>query len=251
MNEAHEEFAIGDFEKHCEVRGFSLTGMQIDQFVRYAHGLQKWNDRVNLTAIVDFGGILLKHFVDCLELIPVMQSLSGVEGLTVGPLLDFGTGAGFPGLVLKLAIPDLSVTLCDSLRKRTDFLEHVVDDLALSDVTVIHGRAEELASHREYREQFLQVVARAVARLSVLAELAGPLVDVGGFFHAMKGPSPETEMDDARIAMERVGFSHTVVNRYSLPLNAGDHTVVSLYKDRHTSNRFPRKMGDAQRSPLV
>lgn len=251
MNSSSETFSLDDFIAYCYQRGFSLTDKQIDQFVRYAFLLQEWNERVNLTAITSLEGILLKHFVDCLELIPVIRHSSAwIEGRTLR-MLDFGTGAGFPGLVLKLVMPEVEMTLCDSLRKRTDFLTTVVKQLDVSNVTILHTRAEELAKDRAYRERFSHVVARAVARMPVLIEWAGPFVEIGGSFHAMKGPDPKNEMEESLYVAKKLGFSQFVVTPYVLPLQAGDHTIISLYKDRPTPKVFPRKPGEAQRSPLL
>ncbi|PWI56814.1 16S rRNA (guanine(527)-N(7))-methyltransferase RsmG [Sulfoacidibacillus thermotolerans] len=246
------QFSIEDFARECEQRGFPLSLKQIDQFIHYANWLQEWNQKMNLTAISDFDSILLKHFLDCLELVPVLQrGMEKSKGSTHSKVLDFGTGAGFPGLVLKLAMPELSMTLCDSLRKRTDFLSFIVDQLNLTDVQVLHARTEEIAKLGDYRERFAYVLARAVARMPVLIEWAGPLVQVEGYFYAMKGPHPQSELLEANRIAERVGFLRFDVTPYELPLGAGDHTIVCAYKGRPTPRSFPRRPGEAQRNPIL
>jgi len=237
---------VCDFRTACVSYGILLTDEQLSKFKRYAELLLEWNERFNLTAIIDLKEVYSKHFLDSLVLASQIQkSVSGQAGL-----LDIGSGAGFPGLALKIAMPSLQVTLCDALRKRVTFLTHVIGELQLQGIVAVHGRAEELAKSASYRDQFAVVTARAVAHLTVLSEWCLPFVRPHGVFIAMKGPTGEQEAIDAHAAFATLNGTLETVQNYNLPDGAGARSLVVVKKIGVTPKRFPRRAGDAERAPL-
>ncbi len=233
------------FQAMCVEAEFPVSERQAMQFVLYGEWLREWNERFNLTAITEWKDIFVKHFLDSAYALIAVERTERVESV-----LDVGSGAGFPGLVWKLLRPDLRLTLCDSLRKRTQFLEFVISGLELSDVVVVHARAEELAAKVEFRERFATVTARAVARLPTLIELATPLVAVGGSFHALKGPTSMQEVDEAKRSLAVLRCALKAVEHYVLPGGAGNRSVITIAKTGATPARFPRRPGDAGRHPI-
>nr|NNM91310.1 16S rRNA (guanine(527)-N(7))-methyltransferase RsmG [Bacilli bacterium] len=225
--------------------GISLRNEQIAQLLVYRDRLLAVNEQVNLTAITDPREVLIKHFLDSIHLAAYAGKLGGDS------LLDMGTGAGFPGMVFAIVFSDVEVTLCDSLRKRTDFLSSLRDELGLRNVTVVHGRAEELAHQEEHRDRYALVTARAVARLVTLTEWCLPFVKPGGYFLAMKGPDPHHELRDADKAIGRLGGQFYAMHEYALPFASGNHSIVALQKMVRTPKGFPRRPGEASRNPLV
>ena len=179
--------------------GFPLSAVQAQQFEQYYTILLDWNQRMNLTAIEDAEDVVYKHFLDSVLTLQVTGPLAGKQ------LIDVGTGAGFPGVPLKIMTPTLELCLFDSLQKRIHFLEHLCGQLALKDVRTLHGRAEEFGQNAAYRETFDLATARAVAKLPVLAELCLPFVRVGGQFVALKGPELEQELAESQRALETLG----------------------------------------------
>ena len=179
--------------------GISLDDNQIKQFFMFKDLLLEWNNKINLTAIVDEKEIIIKHFLDCLS---VGQF---IDLDFAGNIIDVGTGAGFPGIPLKIAYPNLKITLLDSLNKRINFLEELVCQLNLKDVTCVHGRAEELGQNKDYRESYDLCISRAVAHLSVLAEYTLPFIKVGGTLVSMKGVNVEDELNDSLKAIDTLG----------------------------------------------
>ena len=225
--------------------GIVLDEHQVNQFQKYADFLVKWNETRNLTSITEVDEIYSKHFFDSLALFPLLQNQ-----LPIHRLMDLGTGAGFPGVPLKIVMPELNLTLCDSLRKRVDFLQYVVEELGLSGVTVIHARAEELAIQKVHRETYSHLVSRAVASMPTLLEWVFPFLNVEGHFYAMKGPSA---MEEWRLSNHAAKVLSAVLVQdygYYLPLNMGERMVLDIKKIKQTPRRFPRKPGDATRNPL-
>ncbi|MBX6352011.1 MAG: 16S rRNA (guanine(527)-N(7))-methyltransferase RsmG [Thermoflavifilum sp.] len=218
----------------------------VDGLARYQALLVEWNERLNLTAIVDEAGIWTKHFWDSL-LITAAPEWSVISG---GCVADVGTGAGFPGLVLAICCRDRSYLLCDSLQKRLDFLQHVVDELGLNHVTLLHARAEDAGRNPAYRGQYDLVVSRAVARMNVLLELTAPLARVGGYVCAYKGPGVHGEMADGLRAAKALGLTLSRVDEVDLPGDAG-HRALAWWRVEHAvPQRYPRRAGTPQRQPL-
>lgn len=225
--------------------GISMTDAQWERFEEYYRLLVDWNRRMNLTAIVDREQVYVKHFFDSASLAACVPPDS------VATLADIGSGAGFPGVPLKILFPHLRLTLIDSLQKRIVFLRHLVDRLGLSDVQCLHGRAEELARKTDFRDRFDLVTARAVARLNVLNELCLPFVRQGGTFAAMKGANAEAELAEADRSFRELHASLIRVHRFRLPLEAGERGIVLIKKHGRTPSRYPRKPGEATRKPIV
>ena len=237
-----------DFLNRCfETCGLTLTERQTEQFLKYARLLTEWNRVMNLTAITDQEEVVRKHFVDsCIPLAFSAYSAS-FEG---GKLLDVGTGAGFPGIPLKILRPDLAVTLMDSLDKRIRFLGAVTEELGLSDMTLVHGRAEELGRKPDFREQFTTVVSRAVASLPVLLEYALPFTAPGGLFLAYKGADADEEIRKARKAAVLLGGSAAESKSFVLPGSDYGRSLIAYRKTRTTPNRYPRGGGAIRKKPL-
>lgn len=225
-----------------------LSAESVQAFSSYAALLREWNRKMNLTNIVDEEGIAMRHFIDSLTLVADLEKEADTKGGL--SLLDVGTGAGFPGIPLKIAMPALEVTLLDSLQKRVRFLEQVCDTLNLSGIRVIHARAEDLGKSKIYREQFDVVTARAVAALPVLSEYCIPFVKPGGVFLAMKGHG-EKESEEARGAIVRLGGTVEAVRQFTLPGTDMERSVISVRKIRQTPPRYPRKAGQVQKNPLL
>ncbi|HEX3032130.1 MAG TPA: 16S rRNA (guanine(527)-N(7))-methyltransferase RsmG [Bacillota bacterium] len=230
--------------KGCEAEGIRLAEEQLQAFAHYAEMLVDWNNRVNLTAILDPQGIALKHFVDSL----LCGKYFGLEGSL--RLLDVGTGAGFPGIPLKIAYPLAELTLLDSLQKRIGFLSAVVEELNLDKVVAVHGRAEDVARLVQHREQYDVVVSRAVARLTVLAEYCLPFVKIGGTFIAMKGSAVNEELEESFKALQILGGKLDKVVEYVLPLSGDSRTLVIIRKSGATPAKYPRKAGLPEKTPL-
>jgi 16S rRNA (guanine527-N7)-methyltransferase len=225
--------------------GVELTDSQLCQFEQYYRLLVETNKVMNLTAITEPKEVAIKHFYDSLTLARVLPFIG------VNTLLDVGTGAGFPGIPLKIAFPHLKVVLLDSLKKRIGFLENVVKELGLTNVTCIHGRAEDWGRHPDMREKFDVVTARAVARLNVLAEYCLPFVKVGGVFVAMKGAQAEEEAAEAKRALSVLGKAALEVVSLELPDEMGTRHLLVVKKRERTPKSYPRKAGTPAKQPLV
>ncbi len=226
----------------CAVFGLVPDETALTRFNRYGNLLLERNRTVNLTAITDPKEVLYKHFYDCLLLLKQISPKTGAR------VADVGTGAGFPGLVLKIARPDLRVTLLDSLNKRLVFLNEVIDDLGLSGVETLHIRAED-AGRSALREQFDLVCARAVAGLPVLAEYCLPLTRRGGMFVAMKGPSAGQELAAAGHALALLGGDAGELRRETLT-GQEERTFVLVKKISQTPTKYPRKPNEIAKQPL-
>lgn len=223
--------------------GFTLSEKQLDQFTRYADLLLETNKSLNLTAITDPEEVAVKHMVDSLL-------VYDPERFHNHTIVDVGTGAGFPGLPLKIYDPGMRVTLIDSLQKRLNFLEQVVKDLGLGQVRCTHARAEDAGKDPALREKFDVAVARAVAALPVLAEYCLPLVRVGGVFYAMKGSRYQEEVDAAHHAVEVLGGKIREVRPVQLPGLTDQRAIITIEKVRPTPKQYPRKAGTAVKKPL-
>ena len=232
------------FEKDLDVLGVTLTKEQIDQFLKYYELLVEWNGFMNLTAITDYDEVMKKHFVDSLSLIKTYDVSKKVK------VIDVGTGAGFPGLALKIAYPNLQVTLLDSLNKRINFLNEVITQLGLTGVETIHGRAEDFAKPDKLREKFDLCVSRAVANLSTLSEYCLPFVKVGGEFISYKSEKINEEMAVAQKAINILGGKFDRSEEFTLPDSDIYRNLVVIKKVKETPKKYPRKAGLPAKEPI-
>ena len=230
------------FEKGLEELGISLSEEQIGQFLTYYEMLVEKNKVMNLTAITEFDDVIEKHFLDSLSLIKVCDLNRELS------VMDMGTGAGFPGIPLKIAFPKLQVTLADSLNKRILFLQEVIDKLGLKGVEAIHARAEELGKNKSYREQYDLVVSRAVANLASLEEYCIPFVKIGGSFISYKSGESEEDVANAKNATFLLGGK--VKNVYKFDLYEQKRSFVVIEKCKGTPKTYPRKAGTPTKTPL-
>ena len=230
------------FERGLEELGISLSEEQIGQFLTYYEMIVEKNKVMNLTAITEFDDVIEKHFLDSLSLIKVCDLNRELS------VMDMGTGAGFPGIPLKIAFPKLQVTLADSLNKRILFLQEVIDELGLNGVEAIHARAEELGKNKSYREQYDLVVSRAVANLASLEEYCVPFVKIGGSFISYKSGEIEEEVANAKNATFLLGGK--VKNVYKFDLYEQKRSFVVIEKCKGTPKTYPRKAGTPTKTPL-
>ena len=224
----------------------SLDDRQIDQFYRYYSLLIEWNKVMNLTAITELDEVVTKHFIDSLSLVMAVDDLDKGER----SLIDVGTGAGFPGIPLKIAFPNLKITLLDSLNKRVKYLNAVIEELGLEDIVTIHGRAEDCGRDAEHREQYDLCVSRAVANISTLSEYCLPFVKVGGYFVSYKSGKIEEELNNGKGAIKLLGGKTEHVESFSLPGSDAERAFVKIKKIEHVSKRYPRKAGLPSKEPL-
>ena len=226
--------------------GIVLSDRQLGQFETYYQQLVEWNQRVNLTAITDYHEVQVKHFLDSLTL-----SLAVAPSrITNCRVIDVGAGAGLPGLPLKIAFPDISLTLAEATGKKTRFLQHLVDTLGFEDVAVCTGRAEELAQRPDLRESFDLVLARGVAKLAVLSEYTLPFCALGGQVAAWKHVGIERELSNAQPAIEVLGGRLEGVHRVSATGLSDDRVLIVLDKVKPTPEGFPRRAGRPAKQPL-
>jgi 16S rRNA (guanine527-N7)-methyltransferase len=222
----------------------AFTPEQDFRFQRYFQLLREWNERVNLTAVVDDEGIAVRHLLDSLMLLPCL----GQPGETAS-LIDVGTGAGLPGLPLKIMRPELRVVLLDALAKRIKFLDAVIEELMLPDITTLHNRAEDAARETTLREHFDIATARAVASLPALCEYCLPFVRTGGVFLAMKGQA-EPECTEARNAIRILGGELADIHEYELPGTDMKRSIIQIRKVKPTPAAYPRRAGKPESQPL-
>lgn len=235
------------FQKDLEQFHIYLNDIQSEQFLQYFHLLKEWNSFMNLTAIIEFNEVLKKHFVDSVSLINAVPDLPEKSYR----LIDVGTGAGFPGVPLKIIFPDLKITLLDSLNKRVQFLNEVVRILNLQDIAVIHGRAEDYAKPGKLRESFDLCVSRAVANLTTLSEYCLPFVKKGGYFISYKSEKITEEFHDAKQAIEILGGKYQRQVEFKLPDSDIYRNLFVIKKESDTPLKFPRKAGLPSKDPIT
>lgn len=219
-----------------------LNEEQKDKFYTYMNMLIEWNEKINLTAIIEPEEIILKHFIDSLTISKYIQKNSYVA--------DIGTGAGFPGIPLKIIRDDLNIVLVDSLNKRIKFLDNVIEQLNLKKIKTVHARAEEFGQNKQYREKFDVVTSRAVANLSTLSEYLIPLTKINGKILCMKGPAVKEEIEKGENAIEILGGTIQNIYEFKLPKTEIERTIIEINKEKATNSRYPRKAGMPSKEPL-
>ena len=236
------EYQLDKFKEGLEKLNITLSDDQIEQFLSYYEMLIEKNKVMNLTTITEYEEVIEKHFLDSISLCKVYDLSKSVK------LLDMGTGAGFPGIPLKIAFPEIEITLADSLNKRIKFLDEVIEKLELKKVKTIHARAEELARNKGYRESYDLVVSRAVANLSTLGEYCIPFVKKGGLFISYKSGEIEEEVNGAKKAISILGGQMKDVFKFEL--SNQKRSFVIIEKEKETPKASPRKAGTPAKMPL-
>lgn len=239
-------YDLTKFKHGLEELNITLTDEQIEQFLHYYEMLVEKNKVMNLTGITEYEEVIQKHFLDSLSLIRVIPDIAS-QKLTV---IDLGTGAGFPGIPLKIAFPELEITLMDSLNKRILFLQEVIDALGLKKVSAVHGRAEEMSSNATHRQQYDLCVSRAVSNLAVLTEYCLPFVKKGGLFVSYKSADSDAEIQEGKKAISILGGKLTSVDKFQLPDSDLRRALVCIKKVKDTPKKYPRKAGTPAKLPL-
>lgn len=215
---------------------------QLERFFTYMELLIEWNEKINLTAIIEPEEIILKHFIDSITILKEIK-----DG---GTLVDVGTGAGFPGIPLSIMNPTIKITLVDSLNKRLIFLQEVINQLKLENVEIVHARAEEFGQNKKYREKFDIATSRAVANLSTLSEYLIPLVKMDGKVISMKASAAQEEINEAKNAIKILGAKIEKIDEFNLPQSDIGRTVIVMNKEKETPNKYPRKPGIPSKEPI-
>lgn len=241
-----EQYFVDKMTDGAKSLGITLSEKQLEQFYKYYELLIEWNKVMNLTAITELDEVISKHFIDSLSLIRAVKDLSGLDS----SVIDVGTGAGFPGIPLKIAFPELKLTLLDSLNKRIKFLNEVIEKLDLDKIETIHGRAEDYGRDVKYREQFDFCVSRAVANAATLSEYCLPFVRVGGCFVPYKSGKIDEELETGRKAIRALGGDIQEIVRFELAGAEADRALVVIKKVEKTGKRYPRKAGVPSKEPI-
>lgn len=221
-----------------------LTNKQVSQFIKFYEMLVEWNKVMNLTGITEYDEVVMKHFVDSLSIVKV----NGFDNVT--SIIDVGTGAGFPGIPLKIVFPEIKITLLDSLNKRIKFLNAVIDELELENIETIHGRAEDFSKKDDYREQYDLCVSRAVANLATLSEYCLPYVKEDGYFLPYKSGDIKEEAANSKKAVKILGGSIEDIISFEIPDTDMARTILKIHKTKATPKRFPRKAGLPTKEPI-
>lgn len=229
------------FKELASKLNITLSDAEVDKFFLYKKILKEWNEKINLTSIVDDNEILIKHFIDSLTIEKYVPKNAKV--------IDVGTGAGFPGIPLKIVRPDIELVLLDSLNKRINFLNEVIEKCGLKNVRTIHGRAEDYAKDAGYREKFDISTARAVANIPTLLEYCTPFLKIDGRFICMKADA-EQEIKEASNAMKILNVQKEIVDKFTLPEIDAERTIIVYKKINNTPKQYPRKAGMPAKEPL-
>ena len=224
--------------------GIEASDKMLADFQKYKDILVEWNQKMNLTGIEDEKEVFIKHFLDSISAVSKGYIKNGMS------LIDVGTGAGFPGMPLRISLPDLKVTLLDSLNKRINFLQEVANQIDIDDIEFIHGRAEDFGKDENYRECFDIATARAVAGLPALMEFCVPFVKVGGHFVCLKGPNANLELEESKKAMEVLGIEYIEKIDIKLPEIDLDHNILVFKKVKNTPSKYPRNAGKVTKNPI-
>ncbi len=242
-----ENYICDNLIKDIKEFGITVSDKQVEQFLQYYELLTKWNSFMNLTAITEFDEVMKKHFVDSVSLVRAIPDITEKEYT----LIDVGTGAGFPGIPLKIMFPNLKVILLDSLNKRISFLNEVIEKLDLADIEAYHGRAEDFAKKKEFRECFDLCVSRAVANLATLSEYCLPFVKTGGSFISYKSEKITEEYEGAKEAIKVLGGKYLNQVEFILPNSDIYRNLFIIQKVKNTPGKFPRKAGLPAKEPIT
>lgn len=225
--------------------GIDTDEKMLDRFSNYRNILVEWNQKMNLTGIEEEKEVFIKHFLDSISAVKNNYIKDGIS------LIDVGTGAGFPGLPLRIALENIELTLLDSLNKRINFLKTVAEELSLDNIKYIHGRAEDFGRDKEFREVYDVATARAVAGLPALLELCVPFIKVGGHFICLKGPNADLELEDSKNAIRVLGMEFIEKIDVSLPESDLSHNILVFKKIINTPTKYPRKAGKPSKNPIL
>lgn len=239
MNKEEFKKVFMEYAKKIDI---DINEEQINKFYDYMNLLIEWNNKINLTAITDYNEIILKHFVDSLTINKCIKENNYV--------VDVGTGAGFPGIPLKIIRDDIKIVLVDSLNKRINFLNEVIKELNLKNIETVHARAEEFGRNKKYRQKFDIATSRAVANLSTLSEYMIPLVKINGRCICMKGKEIKEELKDSLNAIKVLGGKVENVEEFELADNDINRSIIYILKEKDTPNKFPRKAGTPSKDPI-
>ncbi|MEW8957043.1 16S rRNA (guanine(527)-N(7))-methyltransferase RsmG [Clostridium sp.] len=231
-------------KKACDDVQMSFNEDKYNKFILYKDLLKEWNEKINLTAITEDEAIIKKHFIDCIKAFK-FQGFKEAESI-----IDVGTGAGFPGIPVGIMNENTNILLLDSLNKRVNFLNDVIEKLELNNFKTLHGRAEEVSRKKEYREKFHIATSRAVANMCVLSELCLPYVKVGGYFVALKGPAVEEELNEAKNAIGTLGGKLETVIPVEVDGTDLNHNLVIIKKVKETPGVYPRKASSISKKPI-
>ena len=247
-NDFKEMFHVKHFQAQLHELGIEITDEQLKKFYLYYRKLVKWNTVINLTAITELPDVLEKHFLDSLSIVKVIPQ----EKLNAGiSLIDIGTGAGFPGIPLAIVFPKTKVVLMDSLNKRLNFLNRMIEELHLENARTVHARAEDLARQKNYREKFDVVCSRAVASLNVLSEYCIPFAGAGGEFVAYKSENADEEIRKAGRAVKVLGGEFRTAEKFLLPDTDYERVLICITKKKPTPPAYPRKAGTPSKDPII
>ena len=249
------KYQMEQFYKDLKELHIELSDIQISQFITYYELLTEWNSFMNLTAITDFDEVCKKHFIDSISFIKAKEEIFRITGKNperdVLTVIDVGTGAGFPGIPLKIVFPNLKITLLDSLNKRVNFLNEVIEKLHLEGINAVHGRAEDFARKEDYRKSFDLALSRAVANMSTLSEYCIPFVKIKGLFIPYKSEKISEELAIANNALSILGGVITKQIEYTLPESNYYRNLVIIQKKKDTPKKYPRKAGLPAKEPLT